>query len=102
MPEIPVDDPAVIHDQIATPGEPLHGKKRPVDEAMLAMPGLAARRDADTVAHGQSHRRRTVHLEAPGKLSRRLAALSHNQAGAFLVAFGVLMELQHIARLVFR
>ena len=51
--EIPINDPAVIDDDVAPLGESLDGQKRAVAEAMLAVLGLAARRDTHAVAHGQ-------------------------------------------------
>ena len=71
VPEIPVDDPAVIDDDVAALGESLDGQQRAVVEPMLAVLGLAAGRDAHAVADGQGELRRPVHLEPIGKLGRR-------------------------------
>ena len=101
MAEIPVDDPAVIDDDVATLGESLDGEERAVAEPMLAVLGLAARRDADAVADGQGELRRPVHLEPLGKLGRRLDPFAHDQARSFLVARRILVELEQVARLIF-
>ena len=99
--EIPVDDPAVIDDDVATLSESLDGQKRAVAEAMLAILCLAARRDTHAVADGQGQLRRPVRLESLGQFGRRLDTLTYDQPRALGVARRILVELKQVARLIF-
>src|SRR5437660_941183 len=94
MPKIAVDNPAVIDDEVAALSESLDGQQRAVAEAMLAVLGLAAGRDADAVADCQGQWHRPIDLEAIGKLGRRTISLANDQARSFRVARGVLVELK--------
>ena len=83
MAVIAVDDPAVIDDDVATLVEALDGEQRPVIEAVLAVLGFAASRDANPVAGRQRNLHRPVHLEPVGKLRRRFDFFADNQARSF-------------------
>ena len=102
MAEIPVDDPAVIDDDVAPLGESLDGQQRAVAEAMLAVLGLAARRDAHAVADGQGELRRPVQPRTASQArSASLTPFAHDQPRSFLVARRILVELEQVARLIF-
>src|SRR2546421_402499 len=101
MPELPVNDPAVIDDNVTALGEALDGQQRAGAEAMFAVPGLTASRDANAVADGQGQWHRPIDLESLGQLSRRTIPLAHDQARSFRVATRrILVELEQEPRLI--
>src|SRR5262249_7903333 len=67
-----------------------------------AVPGLPARRDADAVAGRQGKLSRPVYLEPRGQLGRRHVAIAQDQPRSLRMAFRVLMELEHVARIILR
>ena len=67
---------------------------------MLAILGLAARRDANAVSDRQFHLHRTVKLEAIRQLCRNGFPFLHTKTETLLESFGILLELHHVARFV--
>ena len=100
MAEIPVNDPAVIDDDVAAFGKSLDRNERAVAQAMLAVLCLAAGRDPNPIANAQGQLRRPVRLEPIGKLGRRFDRFAYDQARSFFVARCILMKLEQVAGLV--
>src|SRR5674476_542049 len=67
---------------------------------MLAVFCFAARRDAHAVANGQGELSWPVCLEPPGQLGRRLDFLADDQPRSLVVAWGILVELEQVARII--
>src|ERR1035441_138344 len=67
---------------------------------MLAVFCLAARRDAHAVANGQGDLSWPVCLEPPGKPGRRLDFLADDQPRSLVAAWGILVELEQVARII--
>src|SRR5262249_36319872 len=100
MPEILVNDPAVINDQIAPFGESLYCKECPVGEAMFSIPRLASRSHSNPVAGSDLSLCRPVNLESVGVFQRQSHLVRNDQPRAFREAGGILVKLDEIARLV--
>ena len=58
MPEIAVDHPAVVDDEVAAFGEALDRQDRAIAQAVLAVFGFPTRREANAIAHAKRQRQR--------------------------------------------
>ena len=101
MPEIAINDPAMIDDDIAAFAESFNREQRTIAQAMLAVLRFAAGGDPNPVARSQGKRHRMVHLKAIGKLDRRLHVIADDDASAFLKFARVLIKLDQVAGIVF-
>src|SRR5262249_40537531 len=100
VPEITVDDPIVVNDQVTAFIETLDGEQCTVRQPMFAVLRLAAGGNTNPISRSHGQLRPAVCLDPLRKLCGWLVVFTDNNPRALLVADGILKKLEHIARLV--
>src|SRR5258708_5348948 len=101
MAKVLADHPAVIDDDVPLRVEPLDREQGTVVEPVASVGGIPVRGYTQAVAHSEFHSGRPVDLETSGLVERQ-RPLTRDQALSALVAIRMLVELEHVARVVAR